>query len=344
MVVTNFVEITLMTPRFTINLLSALFVIFCAFVGSMISLEFFDELKTGFSFGVVFGLIIVLIDRLLRGFSLRAFSSATFGLLVGFLFATLLKASEILKFQSDQVQWIVNVGLYAVFGYLGMMLAMRSNRDEFSLVIPYVRFTGQAAQDVPLVVDTNILIDGRIAGICAAGFLSRQLIVPRFVIDELHHLANSQDTVRRARGQRGLDNLNNLQQDRSMSLTIHEGEVGKNMSLDIALVRVAQLHQARIITNDANLSKAAALQRIPVLNINQLAAAMRPIVAPGEEVEVDLVKEGRDPGQAVGYLADGTMIVVNDAVKYIGTRVRVTVAGALQTSAGRLFFAELAVS
>ncbi len=333
-----------MTPRITINLLSALFVIFCAFVGSMVSLEFFDELKTGFAFGTVFGLVIVLIDRLLRGFSLRAFSSATFGLIIGLLFATLLKASEMLKFQSDQVQWIVSLGLYAVFGYLGMMLAMRSNREEFSLIIPYVRFTGRAAQDSPLVVDTNILIDGRIAAVCAAGFLSRQLIVPRLVIDELQHLADSQDPIRRARGRRGLDNLNALQQDRSMNLTIHEYEADKNMSTDAAIVRAAQILQARIVTNDANLGKTAALQNIPVLNLNQLATAMRPTVVPGDEIELDLVKEGRDPGQAVGYLSDGTMIVVNNAAPYIGTRVHVTVAGALQTTAGRLFFAELTVS
>jgi uncharacterized protein YacL len=333
-----------MTSKVTINLLSALFVIFCAFVGTVMSEEFFTDTRTGFALGLIFGLIVVLIDRLLKGFSLRAFSSATFGLVIGLLFATLLRASDMLKFQSERVQWVVSLGLYAAFGYLGMMLAMRSNREEFSLIIPYVRFTGRAAQDSPLIIDTNVVIDGRIADLCASGFLSRQLIVPRFVLDELQRLADSSDAIRRARGKRGLDNLNALQADRNVSLTIHEHELDRSGNVDAALVRVAQVLQARIVTNDASLGKAATLQGVVALNLNELSKAMRSVVVPGDELEIDLVKEGRDPGQAVGYLVDGTMIVVNGASKFIGTRVHVTVAGALQTSAGRLFFAELTVS
>ncbi len=333
-----------MTSRATINLLSALFVIFCVFIGATVSQEFFTDTKSGLTFGLIFGLIIVLIDRLLNGFSLRAFSAATFGLLIGLLFATLLRASDMLKFQPDRVQWLVSLGLYAAFGYLGMMLAMRSNREEFSLIIPYVRFTGRAAQDAPLVLDTNVVIDGRIADLCSLGFLSRQLITPRFVLEELQRLADSPDAIRRARGRRGLDNLNALQADRNISLTIHEHEIQNGSNVDAALIRVAQVLQARIVTNDSSLGKAAALQGVPALNLHELGRAMRPVVVPGDEIELDLVKEGRDVGQAVGYLADGTMIVVNNASRFIGTRVHVTVAGALQTSAGRLFFAELTVS
>ena len=161
--------------------------------------------------GVAFGLLVVLADRLLKGVSLRAFSSATFGLLLGLLFANLLIASEILHYQSETTQWAMRLVVYCTFGYLGMMLAMRSNRDEFSLIIPYVRFSRETTQHEPLVVDTNVIIDGRIADLCGTGFLSRSLIVPRFVLGELQTLADSRDPLKRERGRRGLEILNQLQ-------------------------------------------------------------------------------------------------------------------------------------
>ena len=155
----------------------------------------------------------MLADRFLKGFSLRAFSSATFGLLLGLLFANLLRASQILRFQREATQWGARLVIYLVFAYFGMMLAMRSNRDEFSLIIPYVRFTRETRAE-PLVVDTSAIIDGRIADLCATGFLSRALIVPRFVLTELQTLADSHDPVKRERGRRGLDILNQLQRSK----------------------------------------------------------------------------------------------------------------------------------
>src|SRR5207248_10695416 len=145
---------------------------------------------------------------LLKGVSLRLFSSATFGLLLGLLFANLLIASDVLRFQPETTQWAVKLIVYTTFASLGMMLAMRSNRDEFSLIIPYVRFARETTQREPIIVDTNVIIDGRIADLCATGFLSRALIVPRFVLGELQTLADSRDPLKRERGRRGLDILN----------------------------------------------------------------------------------------------------------------------------------------
>src|ERR1043166_9023936 len=176
----------------------------------------------GLVIGLVVGLLIVLADRLLKGFSLRAFSSATFGALLGLIFGNLLLASDVLHYQSETVQWMARLIVYGAFGYLGMMLAMRSNRDEFSLIIPYVRFARETTQHEPIVVDTNIIIDGRIADLCATGFLSRALIVPRFVLSDLQTLADSRDSLKRERGRRGLETLNKLQQSRELDLTIHE--------------------------------------------------------------------------------------------------------------------------
>jgi uncharacterized protein YacL len=283
-----------------------------------------------------------MIDRVLKGLSLRAFSSATLGLLLGLLLANLLLASEVLRYQSEETQWIARLVVYCTFGYLGMMLAMRSNRDEFSLIIPYVRFARETTQREPLIIDTNIIIDGRIAELCATGFLSRSLIVPRFVLGELQQLADSRDAIKRERGRRGLDILNQLQRSREIDLTIHDSGLEESeLPIDARLVRVAQVLQARLLTNDQALGQVARLQQVPVLNLADLTRALRPTVVAGDELELNLVKEGRDPHQAVGYLPDGTMIVVNQARPHIGQVATVVVSTALQTGAGRIIFAEL---
>src|ERR1700726_2461134 len=331
-----------MTPLLTINLLRVLFVTFCAVIGANISSALVESLWFGLILGTVFGLFVVLIDRLLKGVSLRLFSSATFGLLLGLVFANLLMASDVLHYQSEAIQWSVRLILYAAFGYLGMMLAMRSSRDEFSLIIPYVRFARETTQHEPLVVDTNVIIDGRIADLCATGFLSRSLIVPRFILDELQLLADSHEPTKRERGRRGLEILNQLQRSRDVELTIHDSTAEDvDVATDARLVRIAKVLKARLLTNDHALAQVARLQRVAVLNLADLARALRPTVVAGDEIDLHLIKEGREPHQAVGYLADGTMIVVNHARAHVGKTRTVVVASALQTGAGRLIFAEL---
>jgi len=330
-----------MTRQLTVNLLRVLFLTFCGSVGLLVSSQTSGNPFPGLFVGLVFGLFIVLIDRLLKGFSLRAFSSATLGLLLGLFFANLLSASQVLRYQSEDAQWIARLLVYCAFGYLGMMLAMRSNRDEFSLIIPYVRFARETTQHEPLVIDTNIIIDGRIAELCATGFVSRVLVVPRFVLGELQHLADSRESIKRERGRRGLEILNQLQQGREIDLTIHESAEDEDLTVDARLVRVAKVLQARLLTNDQALCQVARLQQVPVLNLNDLVRALQPPLIVGEELELNLVKEGRDAHQAVGFLPDGTMIVVNHARELIGKMASVVVSSALQTAGGRLIFAEL---
>jgi uncharacterized protein YacL len=331
-----------MTPLRTVNLLRVLFVTFCATIGASVSAALQESAWPGLILGIVLGLVIVLIDRLLKGFSLRAFSSATFGLLLGMLFANLLFASDVLHYQPEITQWVARLIVYTTFAYLGMMLAMRSNRDEFSLIIPYVRFTRETTQHEPLVLDTNVIIDGRIADLCATGFLSRSLIVPRFVLGELQTLADSRDPIKRERGRRGLEILNQLQNSPDVELTIHESTGDDHdVGVDARLVRAAKVLQARLLTNDNALCQVARLQQVPALNLNDLVRALRPVVVVGDEIELSLVKEGREHHQAVGYLADGTMIVVNHARPQLGKTTTVIVSSALQTTAGRLIFAEL---
>lgn len=320
-----------MSSQLTVNLLRVLFVTFCAAVGSSVTAESSDNPLRGLLIGIVFGLVLVLIDRLLKGFSLRAFSSATLGLLLGLFFANLLLDSQVLKYQSEFTQWTARLVVYCAFGYLGTMLAMRSNRDEFSLIIPYVRFARETIQHEPLVVDTNVIIDGRIADLCATGFLSRALIVPRFVLGELQQLADSRDNIKRERGRRGLEILNQLQKVREIELTIHDSGDEESLPVDTRIVRVAQVLQARLLTNDQPLCQVARLQQVPCLNLADLAKALRPVVVAGDELDLNLVKEGREGHQAVGYLPDGTMIVVNQGRPHIGRVATVVVASALQT-------------
>jgi uncharacterized protein YacL len=331
-----------MTPLLTVNLLRVLFVTFCAAIGANISSALVGNLWLGLILGTIFGLLVVLIDRLLKGVSLRLFSSATFGLLLGMIFAHLFLASDILRYQSEQTQWAIRLIVYATFAYLGMMLAMRSNRDEFSLIIPYVRFARETTQHEPLILDTNVIIDGRIADLCGTGFLSRSLIVPRFVLDELQALADSHDPIKRERGRRGLEILNALQRSREIELSIHETTGGDaDLGVDARLVRTAKMLKARLLTNDHALSQVARLEQIPTLNLADLVRALRPNVMTGDEIELNLIKEGREPHQAIGYLPDGTMIVVNHGRPFVGKMARVIISSALQTSAGRLIFAEL---
>ncbi|HEX4084763.1 MAG TPA: PIN domain-containing protein [Chthoniobacteraceae bacterium] len=329
------------TPQRTVNLLRSLFVIFACFVGVSVGPDLFGSPWIGAGAGLVFGLVVVLADRLLKGVTLRTFSSATFGLLMGLFFSWLLLSSEILKPASDDVRWIVSLLAYSAFGYLGMMLAIRSGRDEFSLIIPYVRFRQSAVQDLPLIVDSNILIDGRLERLRKTGFIGATLIIPRFVLDELQLLADSGDSLRRERGRRALTLLEELRQHDPTSVTVHESTGDTETKVDAKLVHLAQLLGARLLTNDSNLCKIARLQNVTALNLNELAEALRPQLAAGDQVEIALVKEGKESHQAVGYLPDGTMVVVNHARAHLGQTMPIAVSSVVHTTAGRLFFAEL---
>src|SRR4051794_9942970 len=202
-----------MTPQLTINLFRVLFVVFAASIGFMVSETLFPSRWIGAAAGAVFGLTIVLADRLLKGVSLRLFSSVTFGLLMGTLCARLLIASDVLRDVRPDTQWVISLAIYSASAYLGAMLAVRSNRQDFSLIIPYVRFRESAVQEAPLIIDSNVVIDGRIPEICATGFLSSALVVPRFILDQLQELSDSNEPLKRDRGRRALALLEQMQRN-----------------------------------------------------------------------------------------------------------------------------------
>jgi uncharacterized protein YacL len=191
-----------------------------------------------------------------------------------------------------------------------------------------------------LIVDTSALIDGRIADIIQAGFIPGLLVIPRFVLDELQHIADSYEPIRRNRGRRGLDILTRLQQDLGNTLEISDMDVKGIADVDSKLVELARLYNFAVLTNDFNLNQVAKIQGVRVLNVNELANAVRPVVLPGEEMDVQIIQEGKELGQGIGFLDDGTMIVVEDGRRYINDKVEVVVTRVLQTSAGRMIFAQ----
>ncbi|MFT4548509.1 MAG: hypothetical protein ACI8XO_002917 [Verrucomicrobiales bacterium] len=324
---------------FSVNLVRGVFLAVCCVLGAIVTVGFELTILPGIIIGFSFAVTLILLDFLLKSFTFREFSHGTIGLMIGLFCAWLILRVDFIE--KESIQYVFELALYTALGFFGTTLAMRSDREEFSFIIPYVRFKQDSVQDTPLLVDTNIIIDGRIPRICETGFLSGSIIIPRFILDELHILADSLDPIKSDRGKRGLDGVEQMKNTPELKVAIQEDRMSQEDLIDTKLIQLARRLNARLATNDTNLGKVARLQGVDVLNFNELARAMRPIVSPGDQMELLLVKEGKDPHQAVGYLPDGTMIVVNQAIGKMGENAEVVVAGTLQTSAGRLIFAEL---
>jgi len=288
--------------------------------------------------GFCIGTLVVLVDVMLRGFSLRGLSALTFGIAIGVLVAQMVSKSPLLEQGDPAMIYLVRLALFLICPYLATVIALRG-KDEFNLVVPYVRFVPHDV-DVPLVVvDTSVLIDGRIARVCESGFLSAALVIPRFVLDELRSVADSSDAHKQARGRRGLEVLNELRRIKNLDIRTPESEVSRREDVDAKLVFLAQSMRAKLLTTDYNLAKMAEFHGVPWLNLNSLAKSLRPELMIGEHIEVDLVKPGKEDAQAVGFVEDGSMVVVNDARQHIGRRVQAEIISVLPTAGGKMIFA-----
>jgi uncharacterized protein YacL len=322
------------------------------------------SIVTGLLGGVAVAGLFIFMESLMQGFTLRGFSTATFGLGVGLLCAWLLTRVDIAnllnlafkeRLMSDEtlgevraeavvttLRLAFDVTLFASLGFLGAVLALRSNRDDFAFIIPYVRFRQDSTTGQPVVMDAEAIIDGRVAAVCRAGFLHGRLIVPRFVLEDLQALAGSSSNISRQRGQRGLECLQKMQDAPDLQVSIHDTRsISPTETLHQRLMETARLLGARLMTANENLTRVAKLQGLDVLNIFELDDALKPTVAVGDRLRLALVRGGREEHQGVGYLPDGTMIVVNHAAAEIGRTVEVTVISTLQTNAGTMVFAEL---
>lgn len=295
----------------------------------------------GMMIGFGFGWLMIAIDEMLKGFSLRAFSATTFGLLLGMVVALLIDNSGLFENVDTNTRKTVRLGLFLAFSYIGMVLAMRSNKEDFSLIIPYVRFAPRNKPDNLMLLDTSVIIDGRIAELVESNFLEGIIVVPRFVLKELQQIADSADSTKRARGRRGLEMLTRIQRNNRNEVKIHDGDFPEEREVDTKLVRLARNLNAKLFTNDYNLNQLAALQNVTHVNLHDLAKCLKPTLLAGDQLSIKLVREGKDKGQGVGYLPDGTMVVVNNGQTRIGQQVDVQVTQLLQTGAGVIVFSDL---
>lgn len=298
---------------------------------------------------VILAFAIITVDFLIKRKNLSAIAGLFLGVLVGMLLTLALDylVEQAFNIFFPTLSYPVVTGIKLMIGlvvcYLSVSLILQT-KDDFRFVVPYVEFTRATRGSRPFILDTSVIIDGRIADVAATGIFESKILVPRFVLNELQTVADSSDKLKRGRGKRGLDVLQKLQGQPRIDLHIWDGTLvgdATAQGVDQKLLLLAKQEGGRIITNDFNLNKIASLQGVVVLNLNDLAKAVKPVVLPGETLEVRVIKPGESPQQAVGYLEDGTMVVVEGARDKLGVVVHVTVTNSVQTSAGRMIFSKL---
>lgn len=268
------------------------------------------------------------------------------GLILG-LFVAYLINLPIRDISLKIVSEILPLFLTVFIGYLGFQVGFR-RREEFMNILNMARKEkgkkrieeDNESSLKSKILDTSVIIDGRIADICQTGFLEGTILIPQFILEELQHIADSSDALKRNRGRRGLDILNRIQKELGVDVEIYEGDFEEVAEVDSKLVKLAKEINGIVVTNDFNLNKVCNFQKVPVLNINDLANAVKPVVLPGEELVVQVIKDGKEQKQGIAYLDDGTMIVVEDGSDYIGKTIEVLITSVLQTSAGRMIFAK----
>ncbi|MFS0784182.1 PIN/TRAM domain-containing protein [Bacillus sp. 1P06AnD] len=270
------------------------------------------------------------------------------GLIVG-LFVAFLISFAISSISWPIVNTIAPILITLLFGYLGFQVGFKK-RDELLGLIRAGKKKNAVEEDKAeepehtpstyKILDTSVIIDGRIADICQTGFIEGTLVIPQFVLEELQHIADSSDALKRNRGRRGLDILNRIQKELAVKVQFYEGDFEDIQEVDSKLIKLSKVMNGVLVTNDFNLNKVCEFQNVPVLNINDLANAIKPVVIPGEEMNVLVIKDGKEQNQGVAYLDDGTMIVVEEGRNYIGKQIDVIVTSVLQTSAGRMIFAK----
>lgn len=325
-------------------ILRAVLIIVCSVIGYF--LAGFVEVPVprwlGLAGGFVFALLALLIEEIIRKTPLKTTIGATVGLLVGLGVASLVSTPLTRLTENTIAQSLIFILIACAFGYIGLVLGSRQIEElKLPSTAKLLALLGRGAaprRELAKVVDTSAIIDGRLADLAETGFLEGVLIVPQFILQELRHIADSPDPLKRARGRRGLNVLSRVQKS-PVEVRVVDEDFANIHEVDSKLVALALRLQAKVVTNDYNLNKVARLQGLEVLNINELAGALRPVVLPGEVLSVQIVREGKEPGQGVSYLEDGTMVVVENASRLIGKTLEVAVTSVLQTSAGRMIFA-----
>ncbi len=297
--------------------------------------------STGILVGVGIAAVVIIIEMIIEKVPLDNIIAGVLGIIVGVIAGKLLDYTLFLVRDERVYSFYKPYSFYVqiVFAYIGLMIAVRK-KAELSLLDKNIPIGKNTSWQSFKILDTSAVIDGRIAEVCETKFLEGTMIVPRFVLKELQNIADSFDTMKRNRGRRGLDILAKLQENKYIQVKIYERDFSDLEDVDVKLIRLATELKAKIITTDFNLNKVAALQGVDVLNVNDLSNAVKPLVLPGEAMSILVVKEGKEHNQGVAYLDDGTMVVIEDGRKLIGRKVDVVVTSILQTTAGRMIFAQ----
>ncbi len=324
--------------------LQIVFIVFFCIIGYLIALDRFDSgyfAVFGAGLGVILAFMVIILEQKAAKCSLGTLIGAGLGAMAGLIIANLflfILLPELV--QSKRLDLFIYVILNASFLYLGLGQGIkRGKKFDLSGRKSFTCSSEESAE--PKILDTSVIIDGRIADLCKTGFIEGTVMLPQFVLHELQRIADSSDSMKRTRGRRGLDILKKIQKQVDVNVQIIEDDFPKIKEVDAKLVALAKKIFGKLVTNDYNLNKVAELQGVRVLNINQLAIALRPVVLPGEIIKVSIVKEGKEGGQGIAYLDDGTMVVVGKAIKHLGKSVNISVTSVLQTTAGRMIFAVL---
>ena len=326
-------------------ILRCVFLLVAAGVGvSILNSEAVKGASTGVSLGIFAGImgaaiVGVVIDMVIPKKRIDIVSTVYFGTLVGLFlaYAVGLALEPLLHDHPAQQSVKLVVGLLLCYSCISLLM---QTKDDFRFIIPYVEFSKEVKGLKPYILDTSVVIDGRIADVVETHILDNQLIMPRFVLAELQNIADSSDRLRRSRGRRGLDILNRLRTDDRVDLVIHDRELPEfaGQPVDMKLVLLAKHLEGKVVTGDYNLNKVAKIHNVEVINLNDIANALKPVFLPGEHLNVRVVKAGEEAGQGVGYLDDGTMIVIEGGREHINEEVSIAVTSVLQTSAGRMIF------
>jgi len=315
----------------------ATFVLISAFAGSAFWVE--NKLN-GVIVGLVGSLIVVGIELLMQRIPFRKFIMGVIGLIVGLITAILIANFVLLvPFASPRQEDGVRFVLYFIFSYLGIMIGIRGV-GELGFLFPYLhQFKAEATKAI--VIDSSVAIDGRVYELATSGFIEGTIVIPTFIIRELQDLADSASEMKRQRGRRGLDTLNKMRNDSNLDVKIYDVDYPDIEGVDAKLVKLASSIGARVLTNDFNLTKVAEVKNVKVLNLHNLATLMRTKLMTGETLQLKVIREGKEHGQGVGYLEDGTMVVIENGAKYIGKTVETIIDSTIQTVSGRIIFAKL---
>lgn len=341
----------------------ALLVVFASFSGYFILYQIADNSNLayiGLASGLLIAISAILFEERVKKTPLRIVLGGAAGLITGLIVANLITYPIVAFIEHPYIDSLVYLLANCIIGYMGLSVGMKKGDDLKEVKVGKKKFRlghdneehheeERAAPEIAVpepavhkvLMDTSVIIDGRISDICKIGFIPGTILIPKFVLEELHNIADSADSTRRTRGKRGLDILQQLKESAEVEVEITEQDVAEGKPVDSKLVALGKELGVKILTNDSNLNKVAELQGVGVLSINKLANALKPVVLPGERLELQVMKQGKEPGQGVGYLDDGTMVVIDDGSEAVGKLVIVTITSVLQTAGGKMIFSKL---